>query len=128
MTGIDSGSQNAREVGRLLELVRNSLEDDKADDIAVIDLAGKTTIADYMVVASGRSQRQVGAITDHLARRLKDGGHGSVRIEGLQACDWVLIDAGDVIVHVFRPEVRGFYNIEKMWSVALPTNTELAAS
>ncbi len=100
--------------------MRASLEDDKADDIVVIDLAGKTTIADHMIIASGRSQRQVGAIADHLIERLKALGIGPATAEGLSQCDWVLIDAGDVIVHIFRPEVRAFYNLEKMWGAMLP--------
>lgn len=77
-------------------------------------------MADGLVVASGRSHRHVGAIADHLLRSLKENGYGRARVEGLQHCDWVLIDAGDVIVHVFRPEVRAFYNIEKIWSVEPP--------
>ena len=101
-------------------MIVESLDGDKAEDIFTIDLDGKTQIADYMVVANGRSTRQVAAIAQHLQERLKDAGHGRCRAEGLNRCDWVLIDAGDVIVHVFRPEVRAFYNIEKMWSVALP--------
>ncbi len=103
-----------------MDVVRQSLEDDKAEDIVVIDLFGKSSIADHMIVASGRSQRQVGAIADHVGRRIKENGFGAARIEGLPACDWVLVDAGDVIVHVFRPEVRKFYNLEKMWAVELP--------
>jgi ribosome-associated protein len=99
----------------LLDLVLNSLQDDKAEDIITIDLAGKSTIADYMVVASGRSTRQVSAIADKLARKLKEAFGISVRQEGKGAGDWVLLDAGDVIVHVFRPEVRDFYQLEKMW-------------
>jgi ribosome-associated protein len=99
----------------LLDLVLNSLQDDKAEDIITIDLAGKSTIADYMVVASGRSTRQVAAIADKLARRLKQTMGLSVRQEGKATGDWVLLDAGDVIVHVFRPEVRDFYQLEKMW-------------
>jgi len=83
----------------------------------VIDLKGKSSVADTMIVASGRSHRHVGAIADHLLRALKESGHGRARVEGLPHCDWVLIDAGDVIVHLFRPEVRSFYNIEKIWSV-----------
>ncbi len=98
----------------------SSLDSDKAEEIVTIDLEGKSTIADFMVVASGRSSRQVGAMADHLLRRLKEDGHGSAPVEGLQQCDWVLIDAGDVVVHLFRPEVRSFYNIEKMWSVHVP--------
>lgn len=104
----------------MLALVLARLDDDKAEDVVSIELRGKTTIADYMVVASGRSQRHVGAIAEHLVEALKARGVKGVRVEGLPACDWVLIDASDVIVHVFQPEVRGFYNIEKMWSAAVP--------
>jgi len=100
----------------VLDLVRRSLDDDKAMDIAVIDLEGKASIGDYMVLASGSSQRQIGAITEHLQSKLKSAGIGRVAIEGVAQCDWVLIDAGDVIVHLFRPEVRKFYNLEKIWS------------
>ena len=104
----------------LVSLITSSLEDDKADDIVVIDLHGKTSIADSMVIASGRSTRQVGAMAEHLARRLKSAGASRVSVEGMPQCDWVLIDGGDVIVHLFRPEVRAFYNLEKMWGTALP--------
>ena len=93
------------------------LDDDKAQDIVLIDLKGKSPMADAMIVASGRSHRHVGALADHLLRKLKELGMGKARIEGLPHCDWVLIDAGDVIIHLFRPEVRSFYNIEKIWSV-----------
>ncbi len=99
----------------MLELVEKSLDDDKAQDVAVIPLAGKTEIADFLVVASGTSQRQIGAMTDHLRERLKKGGLERVPVEGLPQCDWVLIDAGDVIVHLFRPEIRAFYNLESLW-------------
>jgi ribosome-associated protein len=99
-----------------LAAVLASLDNAKAEEIASIDITGKTPIADYMVVCSGRSHRHVGAIADHLLKDLKDAGFGNASVEGMTACDWVLIDAGDVIVHVFRPEVRQFYNIEKMWS------------
>jgi ribosome-associated protein len=102
----------------LEELVLASLEDDKAEDIIAIDLEGKSSVTDVMVIASGRSNRHVGAIADHIMRKLKEAGHGRAKVEGLKTCDWVLIDAGDVIVHVFRPEVREFYDLEKMWSVA----------
>jgi ribosome-associated protein len=105
---------------RILEIVLGTLDAAKAEDVAVIDLRGKTSIGDQMVVASGRSQRHVGAVADHLIRKLKDEGFGRARVEGLPQCDWVLIDAGDVIVHVFRPEVREFYNLEKMWSADRP--------
>lgn len=99
--------------------MQSSLEDDKADDIVVIDLADKSSIADFMVIASGRSARQVGAMADHLREKLKDQGVHGVSAEGQERCDWVLIDGGDVIVHLFRPEVRSFYNLEKMWGVNL---------
>jgi ribosome-associated protein len=101
--------------GSLHALVLDSLDDDQALDLVSIPLEGKSSIADFMVIASGRSTRQVAAIATHLAERLKAGGHGSPRIEGLPAADWVLIDAGDVVVHLFRPEVRSFYNLERMW-------------
>ena len=93
------------------------LDDDKAQDIVLIDLKGKSPMADSMIVASGRSHRHVGALADHLLRTLKDNGLGRSKVEGLPHCDWVLIDAGDVIIHLFRPEVRVFYNIEKIWAV-----------
>ena len=101
--------------GSLLPLVLDSLDDDQALDVVSIPLEGKSSIADFMVIAAGRSTRQVAAIATHLAERLKQQGHGSARIEGLPAADWVLIDAGDVVVHLFRPEVRSFYNLERMW-------------
>jgi ribosome-associated protein len=101
----------------LEELTLSALEDDKAEDIVSIDLKGKSSVTDIMIVATGRSNRHVGAIADHLIRKLKEAGHGRAKVEGLKTCDWVLIDAGDVIVHVFRPEVRTFYDLEKMWSV-----------
>jgi ribosome-associated protein len=98
-----------------LRLVLGRIQDMKAEDTVTIDLTGKSSIADAMVVTSGRSHRQVGAIADHLLKDLSEAGL-SVRVEGMPNCDWVLIDTGDVIVHVFRPEVRAFYNIEKMWT------------
>ncbi len=101
---------------RALQLVLSSLEDSKAEDIVSIDIAGKSALGDYMVVVSGRSNRHVMAIADHLITDLKDEGFGNARIEGLDAGDWVLIDTGDIIIHVFRPEVREFYNIERMWA------------
>ena len=104
----------------LESLLLARLDDDKAQDIVSIDLTDKSSVADRMIVASGRSHRHVGAMADHLLRALKDVGFGRARVEGLPHCDWVLIDAGDVIVHLFRPEVRSFYNIEKIWSVEPP--------
>jgi len=100
-----------------LALVRRSLEDDKAEDIVVIDLKGKSSFADYMVIATGRSNRQVVSIADHLAEKLKQAGHGPVPVEGKQGGDWVLVDAGDVVAHIFRPEPRAFYALEKMWAL-----------
>ena len=98
-----------------LETALASLEDSKAEDIVAIDIQGKSPLADYMIVASGRSHRHVSAVAEHLIRALKEAGHGAARVEGLAGADWVLIDSGDVIVHIFRPEVREFYNLEKMW-------------
>lgn len=97
-----------------------SLEDDKAEEILTIDVRGRSAFADIMVIASGRSQRHVGALADHVIRKLKEAGASDVRVEGLPNCDWVLVDAGDLIIHLFRPEVRSFYNIEKIWLPASP--------
>lgn len=105
---------------RLVELVQRSLDDDKAEQIVVIDLIGKSSIADHMVIATGRSSRQVGAMADHLREKLHAAGVRRVSIEGMPQGDWVLLDAGDIIVHLFRPEVRSFYNLEKMWGDPLP--------
>jgi ribosome-associated protein len=110
----------------LEELILKRLDDDKAQEIVHIDLKGKSSVADSMIVASGRSTRHVGALADHLLRALKDAGYGRARVEGLPHCDWVLIDAGDVVIHLFRPEVRAFYNIEKIWSVDAPHRTPAA--
>jgi ribosome-associated protein len=100
----------------LLDTVLSSLDDSKAEDLVTLDIAGKSSLADHMVIVSGRSHRHVGAIADHLLKDLKAAGTKSATVEGQNTCDWVLIDAGDVIVHIFRPEVRGFYNLEKMWA------------
>ncbi len=108
-----------------IKLVRKSLEDSKAEDIIPIDITGKSPIADWMVVASGRSQRHVGAIAERLVSELKAAGGNDIRVSGERQGDWVLIDAGDVIVHVFRPETRAFYNIEKMWLADHPTDPVL---
>ncbi len=99
----------------LLDQILNSLTDDKAEEVVKIDLRGKTEVADYMVIASGRSTRQVSAMSEKLADRLKQRFGLVVRSEGKETGDWVLIDTGDVIVHIFRPEVRDFYQLEKMW-------------
>jgi ribosome-associated protein len=106
--------------GAMLRDVLATLEDAKAEDTVAIDLAGKTSLADAMIVTSGRSNRHVGAIADQLIEKLKAEGHTGLRVEGMPHCDWVLIDAGDVIVHIFRPEVRSFYNLEKMWGSDRP--------
>lgn len=110
MTGQD-------EVKDLRDLIVASLEDDKAEDLVVIDLAGKTSIADYMVVASGQSARKVSAMAQHVREKVKQAGWDGGRMEGESQGDWVLIDTGDIIIHLFRPEVRDFYAIEKMWQV-----------
>ena len=101
--------------GMVLALILSSLNDDKAEDIVQIDLRGKTAFGDYMVICSGRSTRQVSAISEKLAQAVKDATGRSSRMEGKETGDWVLIDTGDVVVHVFRPEVREFYQLEKMW-------------
>ena len=101
----------------MIDVVLESLDDAKAEQIVAVDITGKSSLSDHMVVASGRSQRHVGAVADQLIKALREAGYGKPRVEGLPHCDWVLVDAGDVIVHVFRPEVREFYNIEKMWAV-----------
>ena len=103
-------------VDALHELIMQSLDDDQAVETISIPLAGKSAIADHMVIASGRSTRQVASMAEKLARKIKTDMGRSVRMEGLPAADWVLIDAGDVIVHLFRPEVRSFYNLERMWA------------
>ncbi|NQV84509.1 MAG: ribosome silencing factor [Rhodospirillales bacterium] len=107
----------------MLRLVEASLDDDKAETVVVIDLAGKTEIADFMIIANGSSRRHVGSMADHIQRKMKAVGFKSVKVEGLDNCDWVLIDGGDVIVHLFRPEVRDFYNLDKMWIGPVGTST-----
>jgi|TARA_R110002096_G_scaffold257381_1_gene450969 ribosome-associated protein len=112
----------------LQQLVIDSLEDDKAEDIVNIDLKGKTSIADSMVIASGRSTRQVAAIADHLYRKLKHATADGCKLEGMEKADWVLLDAGSIIIHIFRPEVRSFYNLEKMWAADFTPEKMLASS
>jgi ribosome-associated protein len=106
----------------LLAQVLVWLEDAKAENVVAIDIKGKSSIGDFMLIASGRSDRHVGAIAEQLQRKLKEDGYRRARIEGQPQCDWVLIDIGDIIVHVFRPEVREFYNLEKMWSAERPSD------
>ncbi len=96
-------------------LIMHQLDEDQAQEVVSIPLAGVSSIADFMVIASGRSSRHVAAMAEKIAARIKQEGQGNARIEGLPTADWVLIDAGDVIIHLFRPEVRSFYNLEKMW-------------
>jgi ribosome-associated protein len=104
----------------LLSRILTSLDDDKAENIVTIDLEGRSALADALVIASGRSGRHVGAIAEHLARRLKEAGYGTRPTNGAAQGDWALVDAGDIIVHVFRPEVRDYYDLEGMWSVDEP--------
>ncbi len=112
---------------RILALVQASLDDDKAEDVVAIELAGKSDIADYMVVATGRSRRQVSAMAEHLRAKMKAAGLSGVSLEGAARADWILIDGGDVIVHLFRPEVRAFYGLEKMWGEELTAGAGAAA-
>ncbi len=105
---------------KLKDFIAESLSDDKAIDIQVIDLRGQSALADYIVVASGTSSRHITSMAEKLRERLAARGTKDVRTEGMGQANWVVFDAGDVIVHLFRPEVREFYNIEKMWSVAMP--------
>lgn len=101
----------------VLETVMTCLDDSKAEEVVTIDIRDKSALADYMVIASGRSNRHVSAVADHLLRELKSTGYKSIKVEGLQSADWVLVDIGDIIVHLFRPEVREFYSLEKMWQM-----------
>jgi ribosome-associated protein len=114
--------QDSKESRDLANLILDVLDEHSAQDIIEIDIRGKSSISDYMIVTSGRSNRHVGALSDYLIKSLKNIGKKNIGIEGLKSCDWVLIDVGDVIVHLFRPEVRAFYNIEKIWSMPSPLN------
>jgi ribosome-associated protein len=118
-----SGAGGRPSPEELLQAILARLDDQKAAETTRIDLKGKTTIADYMVVTCGRSHRHVGAIAENVVEALEKRGVTGVRVEGLPHCDWVLIDASDVIVHVFRPEVRAFYNLERMWARARPARS-----
>ncbi|HEY0130980.1 MAG TPA: ribosome silencing factor [Allosphingosinicella sp.] len=110
-----TGGANEK-IEALHNLVLRSLDDDQAQDVVSIPLAGKSAIADHMVIASGRSTRQVASMAQKLGERIKQELGRNVRVEGLPVADWVLIDADDVIIHIFRPEVRSFYNLERMWA------------
>lgn len=123
----DVTNSNSTDPASVLSLIREVLEDHKAEETVVIDLQGKSTIGDYMVIASGNSSRQVVALAEHLVQSLKKRGLPTVKPEGLRQGDWVLVDAGNVIVHLFRPEVRDFYNLEKMWEADL-TETDVSST
>ena len=119
--------QELRPKGRnseaLLKEVVAWLDEAKAEEIVSIDLAGKSSLGDFMIIATGRTDRHVGGIADQLRKKLKDAGVDGVRVEGMETCDWVIADAGDIIVHIFRQEVRDFYKLEKMWSAERPGET-----
>ncbi|MGU3575338.1 ribosome silencing factor [Brucellaceae bacterium C25G] len=106
---------DAERVAQAFELALASLDDSKAEAIIPIDMRGKSALGDYMIIASGRSHRHVSAAADHLLRALREVGYRDIKVEGLEGGDWVLIDTGDIIVHIFRPEIREFYNLEKIW-------------
>lgn len=122
-TASSDASPKATPQPPLLDLILACLEDAKAEDTLAIDVTGKSSLTDHMVVVSGRSNRHVSAIADQLVKALRENGYAKPRIEGLPSADWVLVDANDVIVHVFRPEVREFYNIEKMWAADFSADT-----
>ncbi|WP_039964715.1 ribosome silencing factor [Bartonella birtlesii] len=121
---ISSVEKKIFSVSDSLEIILKSLEDTKAEDIVSIDIQGRSSLADYMVIASANSQRHVSAVADHLLCAWKDNGYGFANVEGLAGGDWVLIDTGDIIVHIFRPEIRLFYNLEKMWQTPDFNNTK----
>ena len=110
---------------KLIKIVKETLDEDKALGTIVIDLNGKTSLTDYLVIASGNSQRHVGAMAEHLRLTIKEFGIKKVSVEGQSQCNWVLIDAGDVVIHLFQPEVREFYNIEKMWGYPVTDKSEV---
>ena len=109
-------ASEGRNSAALVDRIVHWLDEAKAEEVSVIDLKGKSSIGDFMVIATGRSDRHVNAVAEQIQQALKDMGEDRVRIEGQPQCDWVLIDTGDIIVHVFQPEIREFYNLEKMWS------------
>ena len=115
-----AASGRAQTADVLSQIIVEGLEDAKAEDIVSIDLSGRTTLADRMIIASGRSSVHVGAIADRIVKACRDAGYPSPKVEGMPLCDWVLLDAQNAIVHVFRPDVRRFYNLEKMWSADRP--------
>jgi ribosome-associated protein len=111
---------NSLTAGSLSQIIVEALDDAKAEDIVSIDLLGRTTLADRMIIASGRSSVHVGAIADRVVKACRDAGYASPKVEGMPLCDWVLLDAQNAIVHIFRPDVRRFYNLEKIWSADRP--------
>lgn len=119
-------SKRTSHVQKLKRLIETSLDDDKAQDIVAIDLAGKSSLADYMIVASGLSQRHITTLANHIAEKLRTIGFGAVPAEGKDSSDWVVLDAGDIIVHLFHPEARRHYNLEKMWAMPTPVAMEAA--
>jgi ribosome-associated protein len=118
--GSPIASGNAQSSDVLSQIIVDGLEDAKAEEIVSIDLSGRTTLADRMIIASGRSSVHVGAIADRVVKACRDAGYPSPKVEGMPLCDWVLLDAQNAIVHIFRPDVRRFYNLEKMWSADRP--------
>ncbi len=122
-----STSLKPNDVVGVKDLIETSLDDDKAEDIVTLEISKKCSFADFMVVATGRSQRHVSSCAQHIVEKLKDAGSPAISVEGMESGDWVLIDAGDVVVHLFRPEIRDFYNLEKMWAVPVPSSEEMAA-
>jgi ribosome-associated protein len=118
--GSPAASGEAQTADVLPQIIVEALEDAKAEDIVSIDLSGKTTLADRMIIASGRSSVHVGAVADRVVKACRDAGYPSPKVEGVPLCDWVLLDVQNAIVHIFRPDVRRFYNLEKMWSADRP--------
>ena len=115
------GTAQARPKLQMIDVVMQSLDDAKAEHTVAVDMRGRSPLADHMVVTTGRSHRHVAAVAEQVMRALKEKGFGNARVEGLRQADWVLVDAGDVIVHVQRPEVRDFYNLEKIWAADIPS-------
>jgi ribosome-associated protein len=115
-TSTKAAALKAQDADKTLNMILSRLDDMKAEETVTIDLRGKSAFSDYMIVTTGRANRHVGAIAENVTKALKENGIKGIHVEGLPNCDWVLIDSGDVIVHVFRPEVREFYNLERLWA------------
>lgn len=120
-----SAAKKSAKKSELIDVILGCLDDAKAEDTKSIDIRGKSSLSDFMVVTSGRSHRHVGAVADQLSVALREAGFEKPRVEGMPHCDWVLVDASDVIVHIFRPEVREFYNLEKFWEAAVSEEAPL---